>query len=53
MIVNYKKIDIEIVQEDDEWCFSYRDKQDHLHLGQFPTYEKALQVAQDDIDFYG
>ena len=42
-----------IVQEDNEWCFSYRDKQDHLHLGQFPTYEKALKVAQDDIDFYG
>ena len=47
--VEYKGITIDIIEEDGDYCFSYQVA-NHLYLGQFKTYEKALEVAMKDIE---
>ena len=48
-IINFKGIDITVTEEFGEWCYSYR-VDNHLYTGYFKTYEKALEVAMNDIE---
>ena len=49
MQIEYKGVKIDLTEEDGEYCFSY-EIGNHLYLGQFKTYEKALEVAKRDIE---
>lgn len=47
--MEYKGIKVEIVKEDDEYCFSFYIGND-LHVGQFLTEEKAIEAVKKIID---
>lgn len=49
MKFEYRGIEVEVVKEDDQYCFSFT-VHNHLFLGQFNTEEEAIKAAMKDID---